>query len=144
MTSLGVKVAAIVGHSTGGMLAVRYGLMFPQDVDELALINPIGLEDWKAKGVPSLSIDQWYGRELNTAAETIRAYEKATYYAGEWRDSYEPWVQMLAGMYRFRALALSRDSKQECGPAHLHAGRPRRLRHDFCQNGFNVDVGEWV
>ena len=69
-------------------------------MDELALINPIGLEDWKAKGVPSLSIDQWYGRELNTAAETIRAYEKATYYAGGWRNSYEPWVQMLAGMYR--------------------------------------------
>ena len=95
------------------MLAVRYGLMFPQDVDELALINPIGLEDWKAKGVPSLSIDQWYGRELNTAAETIRAYEKATYYAGEWRDSYEPWVQMLAGMYRFRALGANREIRNK-------------------------------
>jgi pimeloyl-ACP methyl ester carboxylesterase len=100
LTSLGVKDATIIGHSTGGMLAVRYALMFPQDVDELALVNPIGLEDWKAKGVPSLSIDQWYARELYTTAEKIRAYEKATYYAGEWRDSYEPWVQMLAGMYR--------------------------------------------
>lgn len=62
--------------------------------------NPIGLEDWKAEGVPWQSVDQWYARELQTTADGIRAYEQATYYAGQWRDDYEPWVQMLAGMYR--------------------------------------------
>lgn len=29
-------------------------------VTKLVLVNPIGLEDWKAKGVPSLSVDEWY------------------------------------------------------------------------------------
>ena len=39
-------------------------------------------------------------RELKTTAESIRNYERATYYAGTWEPAYEPWVQMLAGMYR--------------------------------------------
>ncbi len=98
--ALGVNRATLIAHSTGGMIAVRYALMYPQETEQLALVNPIGLEDWKAKGVPSISIDDWYARELKTSAEGIRNYEKNTYYAGQWRDDYEPWVQMLAGMYR--------------------------------------------
>ena len=90
----------MIGHSTGGMLAIRYALMYPQETQQLVLVNPIGLEDWKAKGVPSLSVDQWYERELKTTADGIRRYEQSTYYAGHWRADYEPWVQMLAGMYR--------------------------------------------
>jgi pimeloyl-ACP methyl ester carboxylesterase len=100
LASIGVTRPTIVGHSTGGMLGIRYALMFPQEVEQLALVNPIGLEDWKAKGVPALSIDQWYQRELQTTADSIRSYEKATYYAGQWRPEFERWVQMLAGLYR--------------------------------------------
>jgi pimeloyl-ACP methyl ester carboxylesterase len=100
LQSLGVERATIMGHSTGGMLAIRYALMYPQGTGQLVLVDPIGLEDWKAKGVPSLSVDDWYARELKTSADGIRRYEQATYYAGQWRDAYEPWVQMLAGMYR--------------------------------------------
>ncbi|MGV0741240.1 alpha/beta fold hydrolase [Mycolicibacterium sp. XJ870] len=100
LESLGIDRATVIGHSTGGMLAVRYGLMYPQETEQLVLVNPIGLEDWKAKGVPALSVDDWYARELKTTADGIRRYEQATYYAGQWSPSYEPWVQMLAGMYR--------------------------------------------
>jgi pimeloyl-ACP methyl ester carboxylesterase len=100
LESLGVKQATIIGHSTGGMLAVRYGLMYPQATAQLVLANPIGLEDWKTLGVPSLGVDKWYERELQTNADKIRAYERATYYVNQWKDEYEPWVQMLAGMYR--------------------------------------------
>ena len=32
--------AIVVGHSTGGMLAARYALMFPEDTQGLALVNP--------------------------------------------------------------------------------------------------------
>jgi pimeloyl-ACP methyl ester carboxylesterase len=100
LASLGIERATVIGHSTGGMLAIRYGLMYPDAVDALALVDPIGLEDWKAKGVPWQSLDQWRERELKTTADSIRAYERATYYAGQWDPSYEIWVQMLAGMYR--------------------------------------------
>ena len=100
LASLGVSAATLIGHSTGGMLAVRYALMYPTQVRQLVLVDPIGLEDWKAKGVPSQTVDAWYRRELGTTAAGIRRYEQATYYAGHWRADYEPWVQMLAGMYR--------------------------------------------
>ncbi|SIT49942.1 2-hydroxy-6-oxo-6-phenylhexa-2,4-dienoate hydrolase [Paraburkholderia piptadeniae] len=100
LESLGVSNATVIGHSTGGMLAIRYALMYPAQTQQLVLVNPIGLEDWKAKGVPSLSVDQWYERELKTTAGGIRRYEQATYYSGQWRSDFEPWVQMLAGMYR--------------------------------------------
>jgi pimeloyl-ACP methyl ester carboxylesterase len=100
LASIGVGRVTLVGHSTGGMLAVRYALMFPGTVDQLVLVNPIGLEDWKAEGVPYLTVDQWYQRELGTSAQRIRAYEQATYYAGQWRPEFETPVQMLAGMYR--------------------------------------------
>jgi pimeloyl-ACP methyl ester carboxylesterase len=100
LSTLGIHRATVMGHSTGGMLAIRYGLMYPDETEQLVLVDPIGLEDWKAKGVPSISIDQWYERELGTTADRIRNYERATYFAGQWRDDYETWVQMLAGMYR--------------------------------------------
>lgn len=100
LASLGIETATVVGHSTGGMLAARYALMYPDETQQLVLVNPIGLEDWKAMGVPSKTVDEWFDRELRTSAPGIRRYEQATYYAGQWSERYEPWVQMLAGMYR--------------------------------------------
>ena len=98
LASLGIDKAVVIGHSTGGMLAAHYSLIYPKDVSHLVLVNPVGLEDWSAKGVPPISVDQWYARELKTNADGIRAYEKSTYYAGKWEDRYERAVQMLAGL----------------------------------------------
>lgn len=98
LQSLGIDHAVMIGHSTGGMLAIRYALMYPDATDRLVLVDPIGLEDWKAKGVPSISVDDWYARELKTNAAGIRRYEQATYYAGQWRPEYQRWVDMLAGL----------------------------------------------
>ena len=98
MASLGIDRAAIIGHSTGGMLAARFALMYPGSVSALALVNPIGLEDWKALGVPYATVDQDIAAEKATTAARIRAYEQATYYAGRWRPEYERWVDMFAGM----------------------------------------------
>jgi pimeloyl-ACP methyl ester carboxylesterase len=98
LASLGVKDAIVVGHSTGGMLAARYALMYPEETSALVLVNPIGLEDWKALGVPPLTVDQWIEREKEATPERIRAYEQSTYYAGEWRPEYDRWVMMIAGL----------------------------------------------
>jgi pimeloyl-ACP methyl ester carboxylesterase len=99
LDSLGVERAVMVGHSTGGMLAIRFALMYPAFTQRLVLVDPIGLEDWQDKGVPWQSIDTWYRQELKTSAASIKAYEQATYYAGQWRPEYQRWVDMLAGMY---------------------------------------------
>ncbi len=100
LESLGIQRFIVIGHSTGGMLATRMALMFPAQVSQLVLVNPIGLEDWKAEGVPSLTVDRWHAREQQVTAERIRHYQRSNYYVGEWRPEYERWVQMLAGMYR--------------------------------------------
>lgn len=61
--SLGIEHATLIGHSTGGMLGIRYALQYPRETDRLVLVDPIGLEDWRAKGVPPVSVDQWYERD---------------------------------------------------------------------------------
>jgi pimeloyl-ACP methyl ester carboxylesterase len=98
LTSLGVKSPILIAHSTGGMIAVRYALMYPTEIQKLVLVDPIGLEDWKVKGVPAVSVEEWYAQELKVNADSIRRYETDTYYAGQWSADYEPWVQMLAGL----------------------------------------------
>jgi pimeloyl-ACP methyl ester carboxylesterase len=98
LESLHVDSPILLAHSTGGMIAVRYALMYPRQTSKLVLVDPIGLEDWKAKGVPSISVDDWYARELQATADKIRKYEQTTYYGGTWKPDYEVWVDMLAGL----------------------------------------------
>lgn len=99
LQALDVTKPIIVGHSMGGMLAFRYALMYGNEISALVAVNPIGLEDWRAMGVPIATIDQLYNAELKTTAEQIRAYQMSTYYDGKWRPEYDRWVEMLAGMY---------------------------------------------
>lgn len=98
LASLGVEKPVLIAHSTGGMLATRYSLMFPDEVSMLVMVNPIGLEDWKAKGAPYRTVDQWYDRELNLSYESVKAYEQNTYYVGRWSPEYDKWVAMLVGL----------------------------------------------
>ena len=63
------------------------------------LVNPIGLEDWKAKGVPLATVDALYAKELQTTRESIKKYQQTVYYDGKWTPEYDRWVDMLASMY---------------------------------------------
>lgn len=74
LAALGIETVTVMGHSMGGMLAVRYGLMFPESVEGLVLVNPIGLEDWKAKGVPYRNIDDLFTSETASNYTSIRSY----------------------------------------------------------------------
>ncbi len=58
LTSLGINRVTIVGHSMGGMLATRFALTFPEMTEQLVSVNPLGLEDGRAKGVPWSSVDE--------------------------------------------------------------------------------------
>jgi len=80
LDSLGIQKAAVLGHSTGGMLAVRFALLYPARVTRLILEDPIGLEDYRVN-IPPQSDETLYQAELaNTDPAKIRAFY-ARYFA---------------------------------------------------------------
>lgn len=95
----GIERAVILGHSTGGMLAVRFAQMFPQATDRLVLVNPLGLADRMAEGVPYVPLAQLIGQERKKDRAAIKDYQLRTYYHGNWEPRYDRWVDMLAGQY---------------------------------------------
>lgn len=97
LAKLGIGKATIVGHSMGGMLATRYALLYPSEVDKLLLVNPIGLEDYGAL-LPARTVDQWYEGELKQTPESIRDYQRKAYYDGAWKPEYEALTELAAGM----------------------------------------------
>lgn len=99
LASLGIDKVTVVAHSMGGMIGARYALMFPQGTEKLVMVDPLGLEDWKAKGVPWRSVDDWYRSELKTSYASIRAYQLKSYYDGKWKPEYDTWALMQAGQY---------------------------------------------
>jgi pimeloyl-ACP methyl ester carboxylesterase len=96
LQALGVTRAHILGHSMGGMIATRFALMYPDVAATLTLMNPLGLEDWKALGVPHTNVDDAYRGELRKTKESIKASQLESYYDGKWRPDYDRWVDQLA------------------------------------------------
>lgn len=99
LRALNVERVSVVGHSMGGMLATRFALLHPDMTDRLILVNPIGLEDYR-RGVPYRTVEQHYANELKTTPESIREYQRKSYYAGEWKPEYEELIQAPAGWTR--------------------------------------------
>jgi len=97
LAELHLERVVVVGHSMGGMLAVRFARLYPALTEKLVLVSPIGLEDWK-RWVPARSVDEWYAEELKATPDSIRDYQKQAYYAGKWQPEYESLIQYAAGM----------------------------------------------
>jgi pimeloyl-ACP methyl ester carboxylesterase len=95
----GAREIILVGHSTGGILATRFALLHPERVSKLVLVNPLGLNDTLAEGVPYADLGSLRAEEARTNAASIKAYQLRNYYHGEWRPAYDRWVAMLAGQY---------------------------------------------
>jgi pimeloyl-ACP methyl ester carboxylesterase len=71
LDTLGIERAAVLGHSTGGMLAVRFALLYPERTSALILEDPLGMEDYRVG--PPQSDDELYQNELHNDPEKIRA-----------------------------------------------------------------------
>ena len=99
MESRGITRASVVGHSMGGMLAMRFAIMFPQSVDRLVLVNPLGLKDRSEEGLPYVDVDALWANEKKTSYASIKAYQLENYYHGQWKPAYDRWVWMQAGMF---------------------------------------------
>ena len=99
LDNLKITKLTVMGHSMGGMLSARFALMYPDMVERLIMVDPIGLEDWKAQGVPYLSIDEIYLQEAASNYTSIAGYENVTYYVDDWKPMYDVWVNMLLKVY---------------------------------------------
>jgi pimeloyl-ACP methyl ester carboxylesterase len=103
LDTLGLQKVAVVGHSTGRMVAVRSALMYPERVTQLVLEDPIGLEDYRVN-IPPQTDETLYRAELaNTDAAKIRAFY-ARYFANPQPEIYEPLAEVqirvtLSGEY---------------------------------------------
>jgi pimeloyl-ACP methyl ester carboxylesterase len=96
LDKLSISKIMVLGHSMGGMVATRFTLMYPELVEKLILVNPLGLEDYKTK-VPYQSVDKWYMSELKSDFNSIKNYQLTSYYDGKWKPEYDKWVNLLAG-----------------------------------------------
>jgi pimeloyl-ACP methyl ester carboxylesterase len=102
LDSLKVKNVTLLGHSMGGMLAVRLARLYPDRITRLILENPIGLEDYRLK-VPPVSLEKMYEGEMKQDAQKVRTFYKN--YVVEWvPETYEPYVAvrsriMLSGEF---------------------------------------------
>lgn len=91
---LGGGKVAVLGHSTGGMTAVRFTLMHPERVTHLVLEDPLGLADYRT-GIPPQSEETLYQHEVNwTDPAVIHAYV-AGYFVHPDPGVYEPLADVL-------------------------------------------------
>ncbi|NJO69802.1 MAG: alpha/beta hydrolase [Bacteroidetes bacterium] len=93
LDNLKITRVILLGHSMGGMLAVRFALMYPEITEQLILENPIGLEDWK-KWIPYRNIDFYFERELKKTKESARQYMFVNYFNNQWKEAYDNLVYL--------------------------------------------------
>lgn len=98
LDSLGINHIYLLGHSMGGMIAVRFTLMYPKVVDKLILEDPLGLEDWK-RVAPYASIDSSYQKEMKTNFTAAKKYQRENYYHGTWKPEYDQWAQLQTAWF---------------------------------------------
>lgn len=94
LDKLDIKKVTVVGHSMGGMLAVKFARDYPELVEKLVLENPIGLEDYRA-AIGPVPFEKLLQTELaDTDPMKIRAFFKRYFVA--WKPEYEQFVEIKA------------------------------------------------
>jgi pimeloyl-ACP methyl ester carboxylesterase len=91
---LGVGKVAVLGHSTGGMTAVRFTLMYPERVSHLVLEDPLGLADYRI-GIPAQSEETLYQHEVNWTDPSVIHDYVAGYFVHPSPKVYEPLADIL-------------------------------------------------
>lgn len=95
LDELGVKTpVAVVGHSTGGALAVRFARRYPERVSRLVLEDPIGLEDYRLS-VPPQTLETLLAAELALTPEKLRTFY-GNYYPKPRPELVEPSAELAS------------------------------------------------
>jgi pimeloyl-ACP methyl ester carboxylesterase len=93
LDSLHVDRFDVVGHSMGGMLAVRLARAYGSRIDHLVLYSPIGLEDYRFY-VPPVTDEQLAERERALSADAYRKQLMTNYAISLPSTAIEPLVQL--------------------------------------------------
>ncbi len=93
LDSLHVDRFDLVGHSMGGMLAVRLARAYGARVDHLVLYSPIGLEDYRFT-VPPVADEELARRERALTADAYRKQLMTNYALSLPPAAIEPFVQL--------------------------------------------------
>jgi pimeloyl-ACP methyl ester carboxylesterase len=91
--SLKVDRVDLVGHSMGGMLAVRIARAYGSRIDHLVLYSPIGLEDYRLY-VPPVTDEELAERERALTADGYRKQLMTNYALSLPSTAIEPFVQL--------------------------------------------------
>jgi pimeloyl-ACP methyl ester carboxylesterase len=92
------RVAAVVGHSTGGMLAVRFARTYGDRVGRLVLEGPVGMEDYR-RLIPPPSDEALFRGELALTAEQVEKVFVG-YFATDRPDLYRPLAEPAVRVLR--------------------------------------------
>ncbi len=88
---LGIAGTEVVAHSMGGMLGVRFALMFPGKVEKLVLESPIGLEDYRLK-VPYATNDELVREAAAMTRDSIDRFYRG--YFGQWQPEFQVYADV--------------------------------------------------
>lgn len=95
LDTLSIQKAAIVGHSMGGVVATRFGLLYPDTADRLVLYNQIGLTDARLTRPPA-DVDVAHKNLLNQTYDSV--YQGlARYFPSGMKPEYERYVKIQYG-----------------------------------------------
>ena len=83
---LDIKRVAIVAHSLGGMMAVRFALMYPELVERLVLEAPLGLEDYRLK-VPFATREELAAEVKSPTRSSVEAFFQGFF--AQWKSDYQ-------------------------------------------------------
>ena len=92
LDELGVEKADVIGHSMGGMLAVRFARTYPERIERIVLAAPIGLEDYRIY-VPPAPLERLIDTEAKVTPETFRRQLMTGYAPTLSEEAIEPYVR---------------------------------------------------
>ncbi|MBV8565944.1 MAG: alpha/beta hydrolase [Methylobacteriaceae bacterium] len=93
LDNLGVDRFDLVGHSLGGMLAVRIARGYGARIDHLVLHSPIGLEDYRLY-VPPVTDERLAEQERSLSADGYRKQLMTNYALSLPATAIEPFVEL--------------------------------------------------
>ncbi len=92
LDELKIDKVSIIGHSTGGMLSVRFARIYPERVERIVLAAPIGLEDYRFY-VPPVPIEQLMELEDKVTPASYRQQLLTVYSLSLPPEALDPYVE---------------------------------------------------